>query len=117
MAKTIYRIFCVLLALATAGHLFGTFKFFEFGTGIFVWSLSGALACTILVALNVLRTCRPDDRTLRLITLFGNLGWLGIVLLFGQSLGNFLDPRVLFHGITVAGLAFFTLGQITPSRQ
>lgn len=108
MNKKIDLIFCGLMALATTGHLFGTFKFLEFGTGIFVWSLSGVLAAALLTVINILRNKRPKDKTLAGITFVGNLAWIGIVVLFGQSIGNFVDPRVLFHGISALGLCYFS---------
>lgn len=105
---TIDRIFCGLLALAALGHLFGTFKFFNFGTDIFVWSLSGVVAAALLVAINIVRSRRPADRAIAYIALVGNMGWIAIVLLFGQSIGNYLDPRVLIHGVAAAGLSYFS---------
>lgn len=103
MINTIDRIFCGLLALGTVGHTFGTFKFFAIGTDLFVWSLSGALASALLVTLNVLRNSRPADTTLRWVAFTGNLGWLGIFYLFGTSIGNLFDPRVLMHGVAALG--------------
>lgn len=108
MIKNIDRMFCILLAVGTIGHLFGTIHFFEFKSGIFVWSLSGVLAGALLVTLNWLRNFRPRDRAIRWVALVGNLAWIGIVLLFGNSLGNYLDPRVLFHGFAAAGLVYFS---------
>ena len=108
MNKIIDRVFCGLMALAALGHLFGTFKLTQVGTGLFVWSLSGVLAAGLLVALNLLRNARPQDKTLAVIALAGNLGWLGIVVLFSLSVGNLLDFRVLFHGIAAAGLGYFS---------
>ena len=108
MKKIIDLIFCGLMGLAALGHLFGTFKLVPSGTGLFVWSLSGVLAAGLLTALNFLRNARPQDKTVALIALAGSLGWLGIVFLFGQSIGNLLDFRVLFHGIAAAGLSYFS---------
>ena len=108
MAKKIDLIFCVLLALASLGHLFGTFKLLEFGSGIFVWSLSGVLAAALLTSLNILRNKRSEDKTIARIALIGNIGWVAIVILFGGSIGNYADPRVLFHGTAVAGLCYFS---------
>ena len=108
MNRIMDRVFCGLMALAALGHLFGTFKFTQFGTGLFVWSLAGVVAAGLLVALNILRNARPKDKTLAAIALAGNLSWLGIVFLFGQSVGNLMDFRVLFHGIAAAGLSYFS---------
>jgi len=109
MSKKIDLFFCVLLGLGTLGHCLGTFKFAEFGSNLFVWSLSGAVAAGLLDALNILRNARPADKTVARIALVGNLAWLLIVILFGLSLGNFFDFRVLFHGIATLGLLFFSI--------
>ncbi|SRR5579871_3847128 len=109
MGKILDRLFCGLMALATLGHLFGTFKLLQPGTGLFVWSLAGVLAAALLTALNFLRSGRPQDKALAWITLAGNLGWVVIVVLFGLSVGNLLDFRVLFHGFAAAGLSCFSL--------
>lgn len=107
--KNMDRIFCSLLAVAAAGHVFGTFKFFEFGTNGFVWALSGGFACALLATINFLRTSRPTDGALRWLTVFGNIGWMGIALLFGESIGNLLDRRVLLHEIAAAGVTCFSV--------
>ena len=73
MSKTIDRIFCGLLALSAAGHLFGTFMFTEIGSGLFVWSLSGVLAAALLVAVNFLRDARPQDKAVAWVALTGSL--------------------------------------------
>jgi len=116
MDKWIDRFFCGLLALGAAGHLFGTLQLSGVGTSLFVWSLSGVLAAGLLSWLNFLRVARPRDEALAWVTLAGNLGWLLIVLLFGHSLGNYLDFRVLFHGIATAGLVFFSYRTLFISR-
>lgn len=116
MSKTIDRIFCGLLAIGTIGHLMGTFVFSSFGSELFVWSLSGVLAAALLVALNVLRNIRPEDKTLAWIALVGSVCWIGIAFLFGRSIGNIFDPRVLFHAAAAAGLSFFGFQTIFRSR-
>lgn len=109
MGKILDRVFCGLMALATLGHLFGTFKMVQPGTAIFAWSLAGVLAAALLTVLNFLRSGRPQDKALAGITLAGNLGWVVIVVLFGLSLGNLFDFRVVFHGVAAVGLFFFSL--------
>ena len=52
-------LFCLLLAAATAGHLFGTLTLYEHGTSLFVWSLAGGFAAALLVPLKVMRIGRP----------------------------------------------------------
>ncbi len=97
--------FCALMAAATAGHFLGTLILVEHGTGLFVWSLAGVLAAALLVALNVMRIGRPNDRTLAWVCLIACLCWVAIALMFGQSVGNLLDQRALFHAFAALGLA------------
>ena len=98
-------LFCLIMAAATAGHFFGTLTLIERGTSLFVWSLSGVLAAALLVALNVMRIGRPNDRTLAWVCLVGCLCWVVIVFMFGASVGNVFDPRALFHAFAALGLA------------
>ena len=90
---------------AAAGHFFGTLSLIERGTTLFVWSLAGVLAAALLVALNVMRIGRPDDRTLAWVCLVGCLCWVVIALMFGSSVGNVMDPRALYHAFAAFGLA------------
>ena len=106
--KILDRTFCVLLAIAAVGHLFGTLTLYEIGSPIFVWSLSGVLAASMLVALNFLRSSRPADKSLAWITLIGCLCWVGIAILFGLSIKNVFDPRSLLHALAAAGLSVFS---------
>jgi hypothetical protein len=107
MTKFIDQAFCALLALAAAGHLLGTFLFSEIGNALFVWSLSGVLAAALVVAFNVLRVMRPHDQPVAWLAASGSACWIGIVLLFGLSISNVLDPRVLFHLVAAVGLLLF----------
>ena len=104
-SKKLDLIFCGLMAFAAAGHLFGTFTLVEPGSQTFVWSLAGVLAAALLVALNVMRVNRPNDRTLSWVSLVGCLCWVAIALLFGSTIGNIFDFRVLVHTIAALGLA------------
>lgn len=108
MMKTFDRAFCGLLAFAAVGHLYGTFALTDFGSGLFVWSLSGVLAAMLLAALNFLRSTRTTDRALASITFVGSIAWIGIAVLFGLSIQNVADPRVLVHILAAAGTAFFS---------
>ena len=101
-------LFCVLMAGAAAGHFFGTLTLVERGTSLFVWSMAGVLAAALLVALNVMRIGRPNDRTLIWVCLVGCLCWVAIALMFGQSVGNIFDPRALFHAFAALGLALLS---------
>lgn len=100
--------FCGLMAFAAAGHLIGTFTLVERGTQTFVWSLAGVLAAVLLVALNVMRMNRPNDRTLSWVSLVGCLSWVVIALLFGSTIGNIIDFRVLIHVIAAVGLSILS---------
>lgn len=100
------------MALGTLGHAIGTFTLMEIGSGIFVWSLSGTLAAALIIAINILRHKRKNDQAVSLISMMSAIGWLGIVLLFGQSIGNVLDLRVLMHAFAAVGLAFFSYKSI-----
>lgn len=103
--KLLDRLFAALLLLSAAGHTAGTFAFYSWPSEIFVWSLGASLAAFLLGAINLLRVSRPGDRALAWICLAGSLGWLAIVIAFGLVIGSVLDPRVLMHGVAVAGLA------------
>lgn len=109
--KILDRACIVLLTLGTLGHLFGTFSFFEFGSQVFVWSLSGSLAAGLIVVLNILRHLK-DDMAIATTALISGLLWIGIVLLFGQSIGNISDPRVLMHAVSTFGLCWFSFLQM-----
>ncbi|MBI5263556.1 MAG: hypothetical protein HY852_17245 [Bradyrhizobium sp.] len=107
MDRIVDRLFCGLLAFGAAGHLLGTFLFAELWSALFVWSLAGVLAAALLVALNVVRSFRPGDRAVAWIALAGTLCWVGIAGLFGISIGNLFDPRVLVHAAAAVGLSYF----------
>ena len=109
MYKTVDRLFCGLLAFGAAGHLLGTFLFTKLGSDLFVWSLSGVLAAALLVAVNLVRNARSGDKTVAWIALMGSLGWIAVVALFGRSIGNPFDLRVLLHAVAAAGLSYFSL--------
>lgn len=112
MLKKIEWGFVVLLALGALGHTAGTFMTLDIGSGIFVWSLSGVLACGLVIALNVLSIQRPEDSALRYLAGAGALGWIVIVVLFGLSIGNVADPRVLMHLIAAAGLLVLAVRRV-----
>jgi len=109
MTKIIDQTFCALLALAAAGHLLGTILFYEIGSDLFVWSLSGVLAAALVIAFNLLRVMRPHDQPVAWLATAGSACWIGIVVLFGLSISNVLDPRVLFHLVAAVGLLLLGL--------
>lgn len=51
-----------MLAFGALGHTYGTFTLLEIGSSIFVWSLAGVLAASLVVCLNALRILRPAER-------------------------------------------------------
>ena len=108
LSRKLDWIFCGLMAFAAAGHLLGTFTLVERGTQTFVWSLAGVLAAALLVALNVMRMNRPNDRTLSWVSLLGCLAWVAIALLFGSTIGNIMDFRVLIHAVAALGLSILS---------
>jgi hypothetical protein len=108
MLKTIDRIFGWLLVLGSCGHTIGTLMWTQPMSGIFIWSLSGALASALLGVLNIVRAGRPYDKTLAIITLIGTAVWAALALAFGKSIGNVLDPRALFHFLVSIALVVFS---------
>jgi hypothetical protein len=82
MLKVVDRIFGCLLALAACGHTVGTILWTQTTSGIFIWSLGSSLAAALLATLNIVRTGRPDDKTLAIITWLERLvgRWSRLVL-------------------------------------
>lgn len=105
--KILERIFIGLMLLGAIGHLIGTFTRTDIGSVLFVWSLSGVLACSLVVALNVIRHIRPGDRLIAFVSFAGNLSWLTVVVLFGLSVQNIFDPRVLMHAVAAIALSIY----------
>ena len=103
--KLLDRLLTFVLALGALGHTIGTFVLVEIGSPLFVWSLSGALAVWMLVALHALRSRRPEDRAVAGIATLGSVAWAVVALLFGASIGNVADPRALVHAVAALGLA------------
>lgn len=114
MLKVTDRIFGWLLILGSCGHTAGTFMWLQPMSGMFIWSLGSSLAAALLGALNIVRAGRPNDKTLAAITTIGTACWALLAVGFGKSIGNVLDPRVVFHVIVATVLA--VLGGITLLR-
>jgi hypothetical protein len=108
MLKVIDRIFGWLLVLAAGGHAVGTILWTKPMSGLFIWSLGSSLAAGLLATLNIVRTARPDDKTLAVITAIGTACWAIVALSFGISIGNVLDPRPLGHVIISIVLVIFS---------
>jgi hypothetical protein len=61
----------------------------------------------LLVMLNFLRSFRPGDKVLALISGLGTAAWLGISISFGILIGHSADPRVVgFEFISVILIGF-----------
>ncbi len=103
------RAFVALLALGGVGHFFGSLTLLAAGSEVQVWSLGGVLAVALIVAINVLRLCRDGDAALAWIGGIGAFLWVFVAIGFGRSLHDFLDFRVLWHGLAAAGVAAFSL--------
>jgi hypothetical protein len=101
------------LALGVTGHLMGSLTLTEPGSALQVWSLAGVLCAALVVALNILRHLRPTDAAIAWLAFAASFGWLVIALLFGRSLGNYFDFRVLWHGLGAAMLALISLRAAT----
>jgi len=120
MGRRMDRAFGVLLLLGAAGHTVGTLRHLR-GTDAFLWSLGSSLAAALLAVLNLLRSGRPGDRALAMVCAIGTACWGLVVLGFGVSIGNLLDPRVGMHLLASAGLVLFSVRAIverggSPSR-
>ena len=83
---------------------------------MFVWSLGSSLAIVLLGVLNVLRAKRQDDKALALITAPATACWLILALLFGKSIGNMLDPRVVVNAAVAAFLVAFSAATLRHKR-
>jgi hypothetical protein len=103
------RTFAALLLIGGVLHGFGSFQAYATTPPVLVWALSGSLAALLLAALNLLRIDRPGDRALAWVSFAGCLAWLAIAIAFGATLGNPLDPRVLYHVIVTVALGALSL--------
>ena len=108
MGRRVDRGFGVLLLLGAAGHTVGTLQHLR-GTDAFLWSLGSSLAAALLAVLNLARAGRAADRPLAVVCAVGTLCWALLVVGFGVSIGNLLDPRVLMHLVASAGLVLFSM--------
>jgi hypothetical protein len=88
---------------------FGSYQAYANAPSVLVWALSGSLAAILLAGINLLRIDRPGDHALAWVSSAGCLAWIAIAVAFGLTLGNPLDPRVLYHVIATLALAVFSL--------
>jgi hypothetical protein len=98
-----------LLAVGGLLHAVGSWKAYAGQPEVLVWSLSASLAALLLAALNLLRVGRRGDRALAWVCAAGCVAWIGVALGFGAAIGHVLDPRALYHAISAAGLAAFSV--------
>lgn len=98
-----------LLALGATGHLMGTLTGYQWGTEVFVWSLTAVCYVFLIVCLQVLRVVRPNDQPVRIVATIATAAWLALALWFGDAIGNILDPRALMHAGVSAALLLTTL--------
>jgi hypothetical protein len=107
--KIVDRVFGWLLVLGGILHSVGAVAALKATPGALVWPLAGSVAAFLLAALNLMRVNRPGDRTLAWVSAAGSIAWFGVAMGFGASVGNFLDPRGLYHAIVAAVLAGFSI--------
>ena len=104
-----------LLILGGVGHTFGVMRFYKDPHTLF-WSLTATVLIFLLAAVNLLRTWRPGDRGLAVITACASAAYLVITLRFGQLIGNIADFRVILFVVISLGLMLFGLRDAMRSR-
>jgi hypothetical protein len=95
-----------LLVLGGTGHTFGVIGFYKDAHTLF-WALTASVLIFLLAAINLLRTWRPGDRALAILTSCASAAYLMITLRFGQLIGDLADPRVILFGFLSLGLTGF----------
>jgi uncharacterized protein YndB with AHSA1/START domain len=108
--------FGIFLLIGAAGHTAGTLLLLTALSDIWIWSLGAALAAFLLGALNLLRAARPHDRTLALIATIGTALWASLAMVFGITIGNIWDPRVMTHFVASVVLVGFGLNTLWRLR-
>jgi uncharacterized membrane protein len=106
--KWIDRGLSCLLILGGIGHTFGVIGFYRDPHTLF-WSLTASILIFLLAALNLLRTWRPNDRTLAAIAACGTAAYFIDTLCFGRLIGDLTDFRVILFGVISLGLTGFSL--------
>ena len=97
-----------LLVLGGVGHTYGVLHFYKDPQTLF-WSLTATVLIFLLAAVNLLRTWRPGDRGLAVITACASAAYLVVTLRFGQLIGNIADFRVILFGLISLGLMLLGL--------
>src|SRR5437868_13832480 len=106
--KWIDRGFSCLLILGGIGHTFGVIGFYQNPDTLF-WALTASVLIFLLAAINLLRTWRPGDRGLAIVTACASAAYFVIMLRFGELVGSFFDPRVILFAVLSLGLTLFGL--------
>jgi hypothetical protein len=106
--KWIDRGLSALLILGGIGHSYGVLNFYKDPHTLF-WSLTATVLIFLLAAVNLLRTWRPADRTLAIITACASAAYFVVTLRFGELIGDIADFRVILFGIISVGLTLFSL--------
>ena len=116
---TLQRLERILAAILIVGgllHAYGSFTAFDTGSVVLAWSLGSAASMAVSrlpsrrhAAFAIFLGCVAFEASserarvsLRRITIAGLLAWGVVVALFGSAIGNFADPRVLYHIIVAA---------------
>ena len=108
--RWIDRSLSMLLILGGIGHTYGVLNFYKDAHTLF-WSLTASLLIFVLAAINLLRTWRPGDQTLAIITSCASAAYFVFTLRFGQLIGDLADFRVILFGVLTGGLTLFGLMQ------
>jgi uncharacterized membrane protein len=108
LAKWIDRGLSALLVLGGIGHTFGVLDYYKSPDTLF-WALTASLLIFLLAAINLLRTWRPGDRALALLTACASAAYFIFTLRFGQLIGNLADFRVILFAVLTLGLAGFAV--------
>ena len=113
--RWIYRGLSMLLILGGVGHTLGVLNFYKDPQTLF-WSLTASELIFLLAAINLLRTWRPGDRALAVITAAASAVYLLFTLRFGQIIGNIADFRVVLFGVITLGLTAFGIRDALRAR-
>ncbi len=114
--RIVDRALSVLLILGGVGHTFGVLEAYRARPETLFWSLTASLLIFLLAAVNLLRSWRPGDRALAIITACASAGYLVITFRFGQLIGNMADPRVIVFALISLGLVGFGLRDARAAR-
>jgi phosphoglycerol transferase MdoB-like AlkP superfamily enzyme len=106
--KWIDRGLSCLLILGGIGHTFGVIGFYHDPETLF-WALTDSVLLFLLAAVNLLRTWRPGDRALAIVTSCASAANLIITLGFARLIGSYADPRVILFAVLSLGLLGFSL--------